>query len=234
MLIVEKLNALPAAKTHYPDAEDIKRILELDAKGEDAAKMQAGIEDSQRQVREMLAAQGRADLFDMMLMPQVKELSPAVRSKDRSYHFLPYNFSQSKFEMDFSREALTVDTLCGKRLEVYFNGEKDVTDFRIECFTRKSERSAWRRLGLYTPDFLVIERREGEIYRALIVETKGSGFSEQTAFLARRTFVENEFVPMNNRQFGYNRFDYLYLVDADDMHANLAKFNRKVCEFFQD
>lgn len=234
MLIVEKLNDLPAIKTHYPSAEETKQILDLDMKGGDAAKMQSDIEEAQQQIREMLEKQGKADLLDMMLMPQTKELSLAVRNKDRAFHFLPYNFSQSKFELEFLREALTVDALCGKRLEIYFNGEKDITDFRIECYTRKSSGGAWWRLGKYTPDFLVIERRDAKIYRALIIETKGSGFSEQTAFLQRRAFVENEFVPFNNKRFGYNRFDYLYLVDSDDMHANLAKLNRKVCEFFND
>ena len=71
-----------------------------------------------------------------------------------------------------------------------------------------------------------------KIFRVLIVETKGSGYAEQKAFILRRKFIETEFLKINNEAFNYNKFDYLYLTDADTFDDNLVKFNARLKEFF--
>jgi len=78
---------------------------------------------------------------------------------------------------------------------------------------------------------LIIKRNETEIQKVLIVETKGSGFAEQTAFKLRKQFVETEFLRMNNEKFGYAKFEYLFLQDDDKDF--LANFNTKIIEFFK-
>jgi hypothetical protein len=110
------------------------------------------------------------------------------------------------------------------------NGEKDITDFRIECFKKKNK--TWFKVGKYTPDFLLIERKKKEIFRVLIIETKGSGFAEQTTFINRREFVEKEFIPLNNEKFGYKKFEYLYLSDGEDFTANLNRACETIRDFF--
>jgi len=142
---------------------------------------------------------------------------------------VPYNFDSS-FELKFLREALTLDELKERNLELYFNGEGEITEFRIACYARVA--SGWSKVGLYTPDFLLVERKGEAIHRALIIETKGSGFAEQKEFKRRREFVESEFLKLNTEKFGYARFDYLYLSDADDMEANLSKLCHAAKAFF--
>ncbi len=153
-------------------------------------------------------------------------------NKDRTFHFLPYDFTLSNFELSFLKEALTLDGLHKHNLELYYNGEKDITDFRILCYSHHN--GNWKYVGRYTPDFLLLQRKSGKIYRALIIETKGSGFADQKTFLARKNFVETEFLKMNNDKFGYQRFEYLYLSDKDHMTTNLAKLNSSILNLFVD
>lgn len=155
------------------------------------------------------------------------DFSPAVKCKDKSFHFLPYKFDSS-FELEFLKTSLEDKFLKDCNLEVYFNGERDITDFRILCYTDKK-----KYVGKYTPDFLVIQRKAGKIHRVLIVETKGAGFAEQQEFKLRRKYVESEFLRMNNEKFKYDRFDYLYLEGSMDQ-GNIVKLNSKIKAFFCD
>ncbi len=233
LLHIEKLAPLATFKNLYPNESDAQKIRELDASGEDISGELKKRDDAQRQIRELIAAQGRADLLELISIetPDI-EYSNAVRFKDKTLHFLPYNFD-SKLELEFLKAALEDDALQQRNLEIYFNGEKEITDFRIVCHT-KNARGSWRKIGVYTPDFLVIERRNDAIYRALIVETKGKGFASQNEFVQRREFVEQKFVPMNNEEFGYNRFQYLYLSDENDMTTIRAQFHDAIVTFFDN
>lgn len=222
MLIVEGLQAIAKSTRFYPGEDEIKEILEIDREGLSIeAKIEKQKEDYEKAI-EILKAQG----LDNFTPNVPKELSPNVKFKDKTFHLLPYKFD-SGLEQDIFEKALQDSHLKDCNLEIYFNGEKDITDFRILCYTDKK-----KYLGRYTPDFLIIQRKDEKIHRALIVETKGSGFAEQTAFKLRRKFVETEFLPMNNDKFGYKKFEYLYLTDADALPDNLVKLNTKLKEFF--
>jgi len=108
-----------------------------------------------------------------------------------------------------------------------------LTDFRILCFAKKGNN--YQRVGLYTPDFLIIKRNDkNEIHKVLIIETKGSGFAEQTTFKLRKQFMEKEFLKMNNDKFGYKKFEYLFLQDDAKFDDNLVKLNKTIVEFFRD
>jgi type III restriction enzyme len=224
MLIVEKLQSIPAPKHFLPSEKETKEILEIDAEGLSIEEKIAKRKEDYEKATELLRSQG----LDGLLPNIPNGYTTAVECKDRSFHFLPYKFD-SGFEKDFLEKALCLDTLKNLGLEIYFNGEKDITDFRIACYTSKK-----KYVGRYTPDFLVIKRIDGKIHKVLILETKGKGFAEQTAFTLRREFVESEFLKLNNDRFKYDRFDYLYLTDADSLNDNLAKFNDKVKTFFKD
>ena len=104
-----------------------------------------------------------------------------------------------------------------------------MTDFRILCFAKKGNN--YQRVGLYTPDFLIIKRKDNAIANVLIVETKGSGYAEQTTFKLRKKFMETEFLQMNNDKFGYKKFE-LFLQD-DAKFDNLAKLNETIVEFLK-
>jgi hypothetical protein len=230
MLIVERLKEIADNPKLYPNVKETAQILELDAKGQDVSAAQTEKDEKQKQLEELLRSAGRLDLFDVAEHTPKVHYPNSVLHKERTFHFLPYNFAQSGLEKTFLERVLSLDDFKKCDLEIFFNGEKDLTDFRIECFEQKENR--WQRVGLYTPDFLVIERKAEKIHRVLIIETKGSGFAEQKEFLARRKFVETEFLKSNNEKYGYEKFEYLYLTDADSMDDNLLKFREKLRGFF--
>ena len=224
MLIVESLQAIAKSAKLYPSEIETKEILEIDREGLSVESRQAKLNEDFEKLLEMAKAQG----LENLIQRKPNEVSSAVANKERTFHFLPYKFD-SNLEKDIFIEALRDDYLKSCNLEIYFNGEKDITDFRILCYTENK-----KYLGRYTPDFMIIQRKDEKIHRALIIETKGSGFAQQTAFVLRRKFVETEFLKMNNDKFGYNKFDYLYLTDADNFDDNLVKLNTKLKTFFCD
>jgi hypothetical protein len=224
MLIVESLQAIAKSPKLYPGETETKQILEIDREGLSIEARQAKLNEDFAKLLEMAKAQG----LENLIQKTPNELSFVVTNKDKTFHFLPYKFD-STLEKTIFEEALRDDFFKDCNLEIYFNGEKDVTDFRILCYTENK-----KYVGRYTPDFLIIQRKGEKIHRALIVETKGSGFSEQTTFNLRRKFVENEFLKMNNEKFGYQKFEYLYLTDADALPDNLVKLNSKLKAFFCD
>lgn len=234
LLVIEKLAPVAAQEKLYPNAADVNEILQADTTGKDMALLRKEVAEAQRKMQEFIAAQPHPDLFAMAgFNAQVPKIfSQAVISKDRTFHYLPYSFQQSRFELNFLKEVISLTTFPENNLEVYYNGEGHLTEFRIACYAKKNER--WRRVGLYTPDFLVIRRQDGNIHKILIVETKGSGFAAQPEFIARKSFVEAEFLKMNNEKFGYRRFDYLYLPDDRKMDENLLSFKTKVELFFKE
>lgn len=231
MLLVEKLAAVEKNDNLYPNENDTKQILDFDKTGKSIMALQQEIEETQRQIKELLEKQGKVDLLSMMGLTNQTSYSQAVLSKELSFHYLPYNFWQSKFELNILKGALTLKEITDRQLEIYYNGEKDITDFRILCYARLN--SHWKYTGKYTPDFLMIQRRDNGIHKALIIETKGGGFADQKTFLQKRHFIETEFLKTNNEKFGYQKFDYLYLEDTDNMDQNLANLNAAIVNFFE-
>lgn len=127
----------------------------------------------------------------------------------QTYHYLPYRFD-SRLEIDyFSQEILPL--IKGKNLEVYFNGDDTLTEFKINCY--KKVGAQWHYIGKYVPDFLLLSRNnDNQIDKIIIIETKGEGFAP--AFADKKAFMETEFIRKNNEQFGYKRFEFLYLEDT--------------------
>lgn len=149
--------------------------------------------------------------------------------KDRSFHYLPYR-TDSSFERLFLRDVLPFREVEQLGLEVYYNGDRAMTEFKIKCF--KSTGHGWSYIGMYTPDFLIIQRRDRKIHKALIVETKGKIYANDPIFKDKRAFVESEFLRQNNAAFGYERFEYLYLEDAMPDKERIVRTHEKICEFF--
>ena len=126
----------------------------------------------------------------------------------KTYHYLPYKFD-SRFEIDYFSTSLQT-IIRDKQLEVYFNGDDELTEFKIRCYKQKGKN--WSYIGEYVPDFLLLSRNEAHnIQQVIIIETKGEGFAEK--FAERRAFM-SEFVRLNNEKFGYNKFDFLYIEDT--------------------
>lgn len=150
---------------------------------------------------------------------------------DRTYHYLPYK-TDSGFERRFLLEVLSTKVITELDLEVYYNGDEQFTEFRLKCY-EKAKRG-WKYLGRYTPDFLVLQRRDDQIHKALIIETKGEIYANDPLFKAKKLFVETVFCPQNNLQFDYPRFHYLYLDSGLDESARIVKTIETITSFFKE
>lgn len=151
--------------------------------------------------------------------------------KDHSFHYLPYH-TDSNFEITFLDEVLTFPEINDLGLEVYYNGDRAMTEFKIKCY--KYSNNIWNYIGMYTPDFLIIQRKDNKIYKVIIVETKGEGYANDISFKAKKAFVENEFLHKNNDISKYKRFEYLYLEDTLSENERIILTQKKICEFFKD
>lgn len=204
---------------YYPDVETVENII-LDDEGKLKIdpKIQKIIAFSEETGNKELAEILRKKYFSH---PQ----------KNRSFHYLPYN-TDSRFEQEFLKEVLAFDNIVNLGLEVYYNGDGTLTEFKIKCY--KNSEGKWSYVGMYTPDFLIIKRKDGEIYKAIIVETKGEIYKNDSSFKIKKSFVETEFLKQNNQAFGYKRFDYLYLEDTLSERDRIITTHNKISEFFDE
>ncbi len=138
-----------------------------------------------------------------------------VDPQDISYNYIPYK-ADSNFERNALKEILKLGEM--KDLEVYFNGYKNAD---LNSFYIQTPR------GIYTPDFLIIKRKEkgkrkSEIEKILIIETKGKIYYDND-FKQKENFVKNEFIK-HNPNFRYKCF-------VDDGKND---FNEKIDEFVNE
>lgn len=217
-------NFTPTVHTAKPDdyypAQDLVERIILDDKGKlkVSAKEQAMIE--------LAEETGNTAILEML-----RKQNSSHPQKDRTFHYLPYH-TDSGFEQTFLKEVLTFDEVERLGLEVYYNGDRAMTEFKIKCYRRTS--GGWRYIGMYTPDFLVLQRKDNKIHKVIIVETKGSIYANDPAFKDKRTFMEMEFSRYNNQAFGYARFEYLYLEDTLADAERIRQTHEKICGFFEE
>ena len=216
LLQIEKLTSpVDDDGRYYPAQEDARIIKEWD---ENPPKTK--ITEEVKKLLEQLKALGQ-DVSK--LMPQ-QDPHP---ERNQTYHYLPYRFDSSLEKDYFSTEILPL--IKDKNLEIYFNGDDTLTEFKINCYNKVG--SQWRYIGRYVPDFLLLGRNaENEIDKVIIIETKGEGFAAK--FADKRKFMETEFVKKNNEKFGYRRFEFLYLEDTMNAEQRRQKTLQTIKDFF--
>lgn len=204
---------------YYPVQDLVERII-LDDKGKlkVSAKEQA--------MMDLAEETGNTAILEML-----RKQNSSHPQKNRSFHYLPYH-TDSSFEQTFLKEVLTFDEVERLGLEVYYNGDRAMTEFKIKCYRRTS--SGWHYVGMYTPDFLILRRKDGKIHKVIIVETKGGIYANDPAFKDKRAFMETEFSRYNNQAFGYERFEYLYLEDSLPEAERIRQTHEKICGFFEE
>lgn len=228
LLLVNKLTPVNVHDKLYPNENDTKKILQFDENPPEART-----EEDRREILQAINNLRKLNMDTGHLEQQLNEKhSTAVEQRDKSFHYLPYNFIRSGFELELLRQVLSLDQFQQSPLEIYYNGERGLTGFVIHCFRKKGQ--SWQNVGRYTTDFLIIQRDEDkkEIRKVLMIETKGSGYAGDPDFQSRKTFVESQFLQQNNQQFGYDKFDFLYLQDNDGIDKNIARLSQKVTGFF--
>jgi len=237
LLIAERLTQVEKNPKLYPDEGDISKILELDRTNESIEANLTEVKKGYNLMKDALEAQGMGS----MIMPYEnfilgKEYSLVVKSKNNSFHYLPYNFGgsgSSGFEMQALQETFRLSDFKNKDLEIYYNGERGLTEFVINCFAKEGKH--WKNIGKYTTDFLILKRKtKGKIHKVLLVETKGALYGEDKVFKKKKNYVESEFLKLNEKKFGYQRFDFLYLEDSNCITDNITKLNKKLNQFFND
>lgn len=225
LLLASKLTPVNE-KNIYPSEGDTQTILRADEQGKTGEQLEKDIQQLAESIRQQYASLN----LPIALNVTVPEITLAVRWKDRTLHYIPYSFSQSKLELDFLEACLQLKDFQQKNLELYYNGERGLTEFVIQCYQKKG--NFWKRLGEYTPDFLILQRNaNGEPHRVLLVETKGTGFEQ--AFNTRRQYVQSDFLRLNRDRFGYERFDFLYIRESDPPNVRLGHLAEKINTFFE-
>jgi len=205
-------------KSYYPERTKVESIIKEDNGG-------GTIPPEIQNVITAMEAAGMKQQADI-----IRAQHSSDPNKDRTYHYLPYHMD-SGFESRFLAEVIAQQIVHDRELEIYYNGDRQFTEFHINCF-KKNAHNQWKFIGKYTPDFLIVKRQDGKIHKALIVETKGGIYAQDEAFLNRKTFVETEFLKQNNDKFGYKRFDYLYLKDTLSEAERINKTNDIIKQFF--
>lgn len=204
---------------YYPKQSVVENIIK-----DDKGKLK--IDTKTQQMIELAEETGQTAIADML-----KAQNTSHKNKDRSFHYLPYH-TDSGFEQTFLKEVLSFDEIEQLGLEVYYNGDRAMTEFKIKCY--KQNAGKWSYVGIYTPDFLIIKRKDGKIHKAIIVETKGKIYANDPSFKDKRSFMETEFSKQNNAAFGYERFEYLCLEDTRPEKDRLILTNQKICVFFKE
>ena len=205
------------AEDYYPEQEMVERIIM-----EDDGRLAAAPEV-------IYAMKYLEDTGNLAAADALRRQVSSHPHRNRSFHYLPYHIG-SGFEYKFLTEALALPEIENLNLEVYYNGDNALTEFKIKCY--KKSNGKWAYIGMYTPDFIIIKRQDGQIHKAVIVETKGEIYREK--FKDRRTFMETEFTRQNNKAFGYERFDYLYLEDTLSEKDRIHITREKIKRFFRE
>ncbi len=230
LLLVAELDPVKKHAKLYPTDQDAANILKYDK----THKTMAELDQMRQQENQRRQASFQPDPNNPFA-PAAPDLLPpftlAVKSKDQTFHYLPYDFKQSGFEKVFLEACLTLDVFQDRQLEIYYNGERGLTEFVIQCYAQ--EDGFWKNVGRYTTDFLILQRKaDRSIYKALLVETKGSGFESQPEFKKKKRFVETDFLRINRAKFGYAYFDFIFLRDEDPPELNLELLRNKIVSFF--
>ena len=218
LLRIERLTSpVQATETelYFPDTQTVTEIIEDDSKPE-APEMS----EEEKAAMELLRKRG-------LCFIDTNDRHPERR---QTYHYLPYRFDSRLERSVFSEEMIPL--LKDKKIEVYFNGDDTLTGFSIGCHAKRGGKT-WEYLGKYIPDFIMFNRdSNGKIDRIAIIETKGEGFGAK--FTERRKFMDDVFIPQNNRMFGYDRFRFLYIEDTLPAAARERALSRTISEFFEN
>lgn len=204
---------------YYPKQDLVERIIQ-----DDKGKLK--VDANTQKLMELAEATGNTAILEML-----RKQSSSHPQKNRSFHYLPYR-TDSSFEQTFLDQVLTMAEVENMDLEVYYNGDRAMTEFKIKCY--KGDAGAWRYVGMYTPDFLIVKRKDGKIHKAIIVETKGAIYANDPTFKDKRSFMEREFTRQNNKAFGYERFEYLYLEDSFPEAERIRLTHEMICAFFKE
>lgn len=157
---------------------------------------------------------------------QIKKSNLAYNNKDRSFQYIPYEFSGSAFEQNILEIIYGLTIFQKNKLEVYFNGDRFLSTFKIKIYKKIDD--SWRLIqNNYTPDFLLIQRDgKHKIKKTLIIETKGAHLAGN--FVDIKDFMENKFSEINQ-----NNYKFFYLEDGEKNNIYQDRLQTVIKEYFE-
>lgn len=219
----------------YPTGKDAKKILEYDAKfSRNDDLLQTLEQQFEKDVLQWAKDTKKGKKIPMPTKEQIDTNIP-ILNKDRSFHYIPHDFSDSNYEKKFFQKTLLSPILKDLGVEVYYNGNRHLGGVSIECYVKSSGKDNWHRIGNYTTDFLLIKRdKKNKLHKVMLIETKGEIYSHSPEFQSRRKFVDEEFVTHNNKQFGYEKFKFMCFVDSEELPYSISRLEDQAKEFFTE
>lgn len=128
-------------KPFFPSQEDVKTIVDWDANAQNKV-----LSPEELALIEKMKKMGYP-------MPEPTDPYP---ERGQTYHYLPYRFDSGLEREFFKDSVLPILKSYQSQLEIYFNGDDTLTDFKIDCY--KQTGREWRYIGKYVPDFLLLKR----------------------------------------------------------------------------
>ena len=236
LLITANLGQVEKNAELFPNQAEVQKVLELDRSNAPLNADLQSLEKDYQKMKNVLETQGMGNFVPSFEAFRAQhELSPVVKAKNQSFHYLPYNFGasgSSSFEKESLQKILQLTNFQTQNLEIYYNGERGLTEFVINCFAKTG--NFWKNIGKYTTDFLIVKRdAHNKLHKILLIETKGSLYAADNTFQQKKKYIETEFLKLNNEKFGYQRFDFLYLEGKMD-DTNVANTIQKINAFFSE
>ena len=216
---LQKVQEVEDDSLFYPDQKQTKKILEEDGHADKVLK------DDVRIAIEHL--KGNDAIVQALKADPNSYIAPTDNPNLKTYHTIPYRFD-SRLERNYFVEML-LKAIEEYDVEVYYNGEANLTEFRIQCYRPNGPNGdAWEPIGRYAPDFLIL-RRDGQnqVDKVLILETKGHVYADK--FQEQRQFVEDYFLKKNG-----GRFEFHYIEGTTEVEPNeVAALQEKIKVFFK-
>lgn len=211
-------------KKYFPETNEVEDIIAAD-NGEIERIDTDEIEKTIKQLEKIKQYEQANDL-----RKRLGEKTNILDLKDKSYHYIPYK-SDSDFEKRVYKEILSLDIFKKRNIEAYFNGDDNLTEFKISCYEVSDGIKEY--IGKYVPDFLIISRdKKNAIKKVLILETKGKIYANDEKFIKKKEWIEEMFLHYNNEN--YKKYDYLYIEDSWSESDRINKINNRISEFFEE
>jgi hypothetical protein len=230
--IVGNLNKNPLNETAkiYPENIDfINKISEYDAQKVDPNTLSVAEDAKIHQLEETKNIISGDQLLVNTLNIKIESMKRSklpIKYKDKSFHYIPYDFTSSNFEREILEKIFQLQSFQDQSLEIYFNGDRFISEFKIKIYKRTDDR--WKLIqNKYTPDFLIIKRnKKNAIIKTLIIETKGRHLAHN--FEDIKAFMQNKFTEINPK-----KFDFLYLEDGKGFDYQVQQIHDRIQEYFQ-
>jgi type III restriction enzyme len=229
-LITDVENKEVSDKNLYPHTkEERDRVLELDENGQSGELSES--EKLEKQQKYIQLKKDFGELANSLIEKDQRASNSLITiNKEKTLHYLPYQFDSNKGEgqklneLSFFESVLQQREFKANNLEIYFNGNRHISNFKITIYKKFNDKWILAQQN-YTPDYLIIKRNQkSKIDKILIVEIKGGVFAGD--YENTKTYMEGRFIEDNPN------YQYLYLEDSDTLERSLFKLNNKIQEYF--